>query len=97
MITPVEEIPTKETTTGLRKTGSRLAYVTREFPKKDNESYVRYTPVGDNHFRIVFFKIKNHSEMNVIQDHRVCRSYFVFVEKVNEQWTHKVIDGKSYF
>jgi hypothetical protein len=96
MSTTLEKEPQRRPSTHVLS-GNRELYIEDQFPKRPMETFVRYTPVGDYNFRIVFFKIKDHSEMNVVQDHKVCRSYFVYVYKENGLWNHKVVDGNEYF
>jgi hypothetical protein len=96
MSTTIEKEPQRKPSRHVLN-GNKQLYIEDQFPMEPEETFVRYTPVGDNSFRIVFFKIKGHSELNIVHDHKVCRSYFVSVWKDDGMWTHKIVDGKTYF
>lgn len=94
-----EELPPKKEPTRIKFCDpvAKKTYVQAKFPKKTEETHVRYTPVGDDHFRIVFFKIRDHNEESIIQDHFVCRTYFVHVERTPDGCKHTVVDQKLFF
>jgi hypothetical protein len=96
MSTTLEKEPQRRPSTHVLN-GNKQLYIEDQFPMRPKETSCRYTPVGDNHFRVVFFKIKSFSELNLVQEHKVCRSYFVRVWKDEGLWTHEVVDGKEYF
>jgi len=73
----------------------RQEYVKTEFPIKKGELMVKYTPIGNNCFRIVFFKSINNN--NIMPDPRVCRTYFISVEKEKVGWSYTVIESHIFF
>lgn len=73
----------------------RQEYVKFHFPIHADELTVRYTPVGDHSYRIVFFKSVNDNP--VMPDPKVRRSYFITVKREKDSWSHKVIDSSTYF
>jgi len=75
---------------------SKDKYIKSVLPMQFDESHVRYTPVGDFHFRVVFFR-SIQSENSVMVEHKLCRTYFVKVKQDDKgKWVHEIID-KNHF
>ena len=71
-------------------------YIESVFPKQLTESHVRYTPVGDFHFRIGFKKPVQKEGSSMIE-YKLVRTYFVKVKMDQKgEWSHEVID-KNHF
>ena len=75
---------------------SKEEYIKSVLPMKLTESNVRYTPVGDFHFRVVFFKPVISGE-SLIPEYKLCRTYFVQVKKdAKNEWIHNIVDSKIF-
>jgi len=69
-------------------------YVRKEFPIKEGECHVKYCHVGNDNFRINFFKEKGTSQF--VKDYTICRSYYVQMKKDNKTWRHEILDSDLY-
>lgn len=82
-----EEVVKQKT---LTRTETAKEYILRVFPLEKGEFKVDPRVVGENRFRVLFWK-QVKVENCFLPDNKIERSYYVVLKKDGTSWTHEVL------